>query len=409
MNPRFATFTVRGRVVLGSGAAMAVTAWLFGIQELFSVALAAAVLAVGARLWVDFRRWDLQVSRFVHPTRVAAGQEARVELAVRNLSSRVSPPVEARDPFDGGRRWARFAVAPVGAGEARTSSYRLPSTRRGVHRLGPLELRLLDPLGLASCSRATAVETSLTVHPRYDIVPVQGVSSHRDEERRQPRPVLGKGGNEFYTLREYVPGDDLRHVHWRSTARVDDLVIRQPENLRRGRLTVVGDLRSSLYDQKTGHNDETLEAVLSAVASLAMSSLRSGLEVRVVTTAGWDSGHGTGRGHGPAILDGLAAATVHRAQPGVAPFRLAGRSEPVVIVTTDRCRDGDLESAFGTGGPTGTTLVLFETHPGREAGAQAGGAQAGGARIGRRRLVRVGHQGSFATAWTAYTRASVSA
>ena len=420
MSSRPSALTLRGRTVLGAGAAMALAAWLFGIGELYCLAVAAAVMVVGARIWVDVRRWELQVSRVVHPTRVSAGQEARVELAVSNPARRSSPPVEARDPFDGGRRWARFAIAPLRPGEVRTSSYRLPSTRRGVYRLGPLELRLSDPLGLASSSRQTAVESSLTVHPRYDLLPVRGVSSHRDYDRRLSNPLLGKGGTEFYMLREYVPGDDLRQVHWPTTARLDDLVIRQPESLRRGRLTVVADLRSGVVD------DETVELVLSAAASLAMSGLRSGLQVRVVTTAGWDSGHGPGAGRGPAILDGLAAAVIHRAHPHLAPFRLAGGTDPVVVVTTDRCPEGDLQSAFGMAGATGTTLVVFETVKGAggagpaDAGRSSGAVRAvgpsgrpaepssrpvepSGPARGGRRVVAVPQGESFAAAWAAYT------
>ncbi|HET6875554.1 MAG TPA: DUF58 domain-containing protein, partial [Acidimicrobiales bacterium] len=300
------TLTTRGKVLIGAAMALAMAGWLFGIQELYCLAVAAAVLAVGARAWVALRGWDLTVTRYVHPAQVSAGQEARVELAVSNTHWQSSPPIEARDPFDGGRRWARFSIAPLHRGETRRSSYRLPSSRRGVYRLGPLELRLTDPLGLAHYTRITALQSALTVHPQYDIVPVVGLSSHRDEDRRLHQPVIGKGGNEFYTLREYVPGDDLRHVHWRSTARVDDLVIRQPENLRRGRLTVAADLRVTVND------DETVEAVISAAATLAMSALRAGTQVRVVSTDGWDSGHGSGRGHGPFILDGLAAAKLHK-------------------------------------------------------------------------------------------------
>lgn len=387
--------TLRGRTVLGSGAALALAGWLFGIEELYCLAVAAGVMAVGARLWVDLRRWELQVSRVVHPARVAAGQEARVELAVRNPGTRSSPPVEARDPFDGGRRWARFAIAPLEPGEVRTSSYRLPSTRRGVYRLGPLELRLSDPLGLASTARVTAVESSLTVHPRYDLVPVRGISAHRDYDRRLTNPVMGKGGNEFYMLREYVPGDDLRHVHWPTTARLDNLVIRQPESLRRGRVTVVADLRNTVED------DETVESVLSATASLAMSGLRSGMQVRVVTTAGWDSGHGSGGDRGPALLDGLAAAVIHRAHSHLAPFRMAGGMDPVVVVTTDRCAESDMQSAFGMGGATGTTLVVFDT------GVGDGTSGPDGGRSGRagRRVVRVPRGDSFSTVWTAYTMA----
>jgi hypothetical protein len=111
----------------------------------------------------------------------------------------------------------------------------------------------------------------------------------------------------------------------------------------------------------------------------------------VVSTAGWDSGHGTGRDHGPALLDGLAAAETHPPRPHVAPFRLAGGLEPLVVVTTDRCSDSDLRSAVGMSGPTGTTMVVFETGPATD-------------RRAGRRLVRVGRGASFAEAWAIYTR-----
>lgn len=405
-------FTRRGRIVIAAGVVMALSGWVFGIEELYCLAVATAVMAVGARLWVDLRRWDLQVSRVVHPPRVVAGQEARVELAVGNPMGRPTPPVEARDPFEGGRRWAHFAIAPVAPGEVRTSSYRLPSARRGVYRLGPLQLRLSDPLGLASATRPTAAESTLTVHPRHELVPVKGVSAHRDYDRRLSNPLLGKGGTEFYMLREYVPGDDLRQVHWPTTARLDDLVIRQPESLRRGRLTVVADIRDGVVD------DETVELVLSATASLAVSGLRSGLEVRVVTTAGWDSGHSSRGDRAPAILDGLAAAAVHRPHPYLPPFRIAGSTDPMVVVTTDHCSETDLHSAFGMGGASGTTLVVFDTAgpdgPGRSGagGGERGRSGAGGgerSRTGRTpaagggRVVRVPRGDAFPSRWAAYS------
>lgn len=384
-----ANLTVRGRVTLGAALVMLLAAWLFGLEELYCLAAAAGLLVGYARVWVSTRRWDLQVSRHVHPARVQAGQEARVELAVINRSGRPSPTVDAADPFDGGRRGARFSIAPVAPGETRRSSYRLPSTRRGVHRLGPLELRVQDPFGLAVSTRITAADTSLTVHPRYELVPVHASSSHRADDRRMPQPVLGRGGNEFHTLRGYVPGDDLRHVHWPSSARLDDLVIRQPESLRRGRVTVAADLRTTVAD------DEMIEAIVSAAAGIAVSSLHAGLQVRVVTTAGYDSGHSEGRTRGAAVLDGLAAATGHRPAGSGAPFRTAGGNDPVVVVTTDRADDADIESAFGLGGPTGTTLVVFET--GITAAARMPSGRS-------RRTVRVPPGGSFSRAWTTWER-----
>ncbi len=385
MTSRSRALTSRGRVVAGSAAFMALAAYVFGVQELYCLAAAAAVLVVVARGWVQARRWEVEVTRHVHPARVQAGSDARVELTVRNSGPRPTPPLQARDAFDGGRRWARFAIAPLDAGETRTSSYRLPSGRRGVYHLGPLELQLLDPFGLACATRRTAPDTSLTVHPRYELVPIRAASSHRDDDRRPVRSRIGDAGTEFYMLREYVPGDDLRRVHWPSTARLDDLVIRQPEGARRGRVTVVADTRATVHD------GESLEALLSGAAGLAVSCLHAGLQVRVVTTDGFDSGHRSGRVAGVALLDGLATAGAHPPAPGAPPFQVAGRADPVILLTTDRSTGADVESAVRLGGPNGTTVVFFGTGP---------GSVPGGPDVGWRG-VRVPPGGSFRAAWAA--------
>lgn len=390
MNPGSHGLTARGRIVLASAVLMAVAAYLFGIQELYCLSLAATVLLLSVRLWVQMRGWDVAVTRQVHPARMQAGMDARVELTVRNRSGRPTPPLEARDAFDSGHRWAQFSIAALAPGELRSSSYALPSHRRGIYHLGPLELQVVDPFGLAQRRRNTAADTSLTVHPRYELLPVHAVSSHRDDDRRPPRSTIGRHGSEFYMLREYVSGDDLRRVHWPSTARLDDLVIRQPEGVRRGRVTIVADVRAP------AHTDDSLEAALSAVASLAVSCLHAGLQVRVVTTGGFDSGHRSGRPAATPVLDGLAAASLHRPVPGVPPFRMAGRLDPVILVTTDRASETDLQSAFGLGGPNGTTVVVFETASGTLRPATPPRA---------RRSVRVPAGASFGTAWSRWEEA----
>jgi uncharacterized protein (DUF58 family) len=378
-----AALTARGWALLGGAAVLALVAYLFGLQELYALSAGASVLVASARIWVGSQPWDMHVSRHVHPDRVPAGAEARVELTVVNAGSRATPPVGAADCFDGGRRWARFAIAPLAPGESRRASYRLPAARRGVYHLGPLNLHFGDPMGLARRTSVTAPNTSLTVHPRFDMVPVTSVSSHRDDDVRSSLPVLGRGINEFYALREYVPGDDLRHVHWPSTARVDDLVIRQPENVHWGRVTVAADLRAGV------HEGESIEDVLSAVASVAMSSLREGLQVRVVTTAGFDSGHGGGRLHAPAILDALAASHLHRAD-STSPYRVIG-TDPVVLITTSRATAADINSAVRLGGARGTTIVIIGTASG--SAPVAPGLS--------RHTVKVPVGGSFASAWAA--------
>jgi uncharacterized protein (DUF58 family) len=366
---------------------IALGALLVGVQELYPIAGAAAVLVAAAWAWMTVLDCDVRIMRTTHPARVPAGLDARVELTVRNAGARESPPISASDPFDGGKRWARFAIAPLAPGETRVASYRLPTGKRGIYRLGPLELQATDPFGLVRIVRVTTPDASLTVHPRIEPLTNYSVLAHSDQDSRLPQPVLGQGGDEFYGLREYLTGDDLRHVHWPSTARVDDLVIRQPENLWRGRMVLATDLRSEVHDP------ESVERVLSGVASLAMSALAAGVRVRVVATTGLDTGYTASRATGPLILDALAAANP---QPGgslAEGLRMLHQRDPLILVTTDSCQEDDMAAAVRFGGGGQSTAVIFERTSDPSMTAPSLSA------AGRSRLVRVPVGVSLRNVW----------
>ncbi len=328
MEPGRAGLTRRGWALLGVAVALAVAAFLFGIKEFYPVAVAAAVLVAACRAWVASRSCDVAIVRHVRPARVPAGGSARVELAVANHGARSSPILAAQDPFDRGRRWARFLIAPLAPGEMRWAAYTLPTARRGVFELGPLDLELSDPFGLARVMTIGSPVSTLTVHPRVDPIRSRHLPVEADPDLRVPLPVLGQIGDEFYGLREYRTGDDLRRVHWASTARTDQLMIRQPENLLQGRLTVAVDLRTAVHDAST------LEAVLSAAASVVMAGIRNRIQVRLVTTTGVDSGFGATPAHGAAVLDLLAEA---QAEPGstlLQNLHIGAGAGPLTLITT---------------------------------------------------------------------------
>lgn len=388
MNPGRVGLTQRGWALLVASLALVVGGFLFGIEELYPVAAAGVVLIVANRTWAARRRWDVRVVRHVRPARVPAGFPARVELAVVNHGHDVSPILAARDPFDGGRRWARFLVAPLDPGEPRWAAYSLPTSRRGVFELGPLQLELSDPFGLTRVGTIGCPTSTLTVHPQVESIRSPGWPAEPDPDMRVPQPVVGRLGDEFYGLREYRIGDDLRRVHWASTARTDELMIRQPENLLQGRLTIAVDLRAAVQDAVT------LEATLSAAASVAMAGIRSRVHVRVVSTSGIDSGFGASAPHGAAILDLLAAAAPH---PGGTlledlPFG-AGTSGPLVLITTQAASEGDLAAATRASRRDRLTLVLFERsgHGARRSAPAQFPAHG--------RVVLVPKGGSFRSAW----------
>src|SRR5205085_7207075 len=151
--------TRRGLLVLTGGLVLAVTGRLLGIVELFAMGTGMVGLVAASAVYARLCPYSLRAHRQLHPPRVHAGGSSRVELAVGNGGRRRTPVLTLRDPFDGGRRWARFPLAPLRPGEEARAAYRLPTDDRGIYSLGPLEVVLTDPFGLASSGRQAAGST----------------------------------------------------------------------------------------------------------------------------------------------------------------------------------------------------------------------------------------------------------
>jgi uncharacterized protein (DUF58 family) len=351
--------TRRGWLVLIGSAVLSTAGRLLGLVELFSLAAGATALVIAAVIYTRFMRFDYDATRQSHPPRVHAGQPSRVELSVRNRSRRRSPVVVVRDPFDRGRRWARFLLAPLQPGESARAAYRLPTDRRGVFELGPLTAHLRDPFGLAEKVADAAPATKLTVYPKVvPIEPLPHTLGHDPHAGADHPTALGRGGEDFYALREYQTGDDLRRVHWKSVARTGELMIRQDEMPWQGRATVVLDLRLAVHDAAS------LERAISAAASIVSACWQHRSLVRLVSTDGTDSGFAAGHAHVDAILEYLAAVDVERSG-GLVPLaerlRRDGNGGALAVVTTSAANDSDLgsvarlQSRFGA-----VTLVVVE-------------------------------------------------
>jgi uncharacterized protein (DUF58 family) len=200
-----------------------------------------------------------------------------------------------------GTAGADLLLPPLDPGAASMASYRLPTGRRGIVHVGPLRVVVTDPLGLSQASVEAAPRVDVTVLPRIDdIQPTPLTTGHDPLSGALQLHALGRAGDDFYALRSYVVGDDLRRIHWPSTARHDELLVRQQEQPWQGRTTVLLDVR------RVAHDPESLEDAVSATASvLAVAGARRDL-VRLVTTDGADSGYGSGTTHLHALLEHLA-------------------------------------------------------------------------------------------------------
>lgn len=408
--------TSRGWTLLGGGAAALIAGRLFGIAELEGLATAAIVAVLGAWVWTSRQAYQLAVHRSLHPPQPAPGRRNAVELRLRNSGPRRTPLLALQDPFDGAG--PRQLLAPLGPGGTRTWRYDLPELRRGSFRVGPLLAEVNDPFGLARRRRPVGEPSRLVVHPR--VLALRAPVVARASRQEGVASVSQDSGQEFADLREYVPGDDFRRIHWPSSARADTLLVREDRVERLGRVLLVLDLRRAVW------TPPAFEAALEAAASVADDAIGRGLQVRLVATDGTDSQLGSGPRQRARILDQLANATMHAGgallgpgaavepgpdgpatgSSGVAPGVLAG-SDHTIVCTSDRSDAADFRGLVGRRRRTPLTVVLIEARgrsgPGGGRGRSGPGAPAEGPRGPAvppgARVVRVGGGRDFPTAW----------
>ncbi|MFE4370011.1 DUF58 domain-containing protein [Streptomyces sp. NPDC056835] len=292
--------TTRGRSFLAAGIAAAVCAYVLGQSDLLRVGLLLAVLPLLCVAVLYRTRYRVAGSRRLSPSRVPAGSEARVQLRMDNVTRMPTGLLMLQDhvPYVLGPR-PRFVLDRVEPGGRREVSYRVRSDLRGRYPLGPLQLRLSDPFGMCELTRSFSAYDTLTVVPRTEPLPpvrLGGEASGYGEGRQRS---LSLAGEDDVIPRGYRHGDDLRRVHWRSTARYGELMVRREEQPQRARCTVLLDTRRSAY-QGAGP-DSAFEWAVSGAASALVHLLERGFAVRLLTDTG-SSMPGEG-------ADGFAGAT----------------------------------------------------------------------------------------------------
>ena len=381
--------TRQGWLCLWGGLSLVVLGRLLGIGELYVFGAVALGLVAVAVLYVRLMRLDLQVDRVVHPARVHVGQASRVEVRVRNLRSRPTPVLTLRDPVTG-TAGAELLVSPLDQGSASVATYRLPTEHRGIVHVGPLQVVIGDPFGLAQAATRAAPRVEVTVFPRVDEIRPAPFTSGNDPLSGVMHPhALGRSGDDFYALRPYVVGDDLRRIHWPSTARHDELLVRQQEQPWQARTTVLLDVR------RAAHDAESLERAVSAAASIVSANGARRDLVRLATTDGADSGFGTGTAHLQALLEHLAVVAAAGSASLRAMFDLVQRDGQGALVVIVGQTAGDelaatarLRQRFGL-----VSVVRVDGHERRPGEAASSGAAAGAS------VIRVTADTPFTVAW----------
>jgi uncharacterized protein (DUF58 family) len=348
--------TRQGWVVTFGALGLIAAGRVLGVLELFILGASAAALVLFSIIAVSLTRLRLDVERTVTPPRVYAGSPSKVELTVSNLGARATPVVRMFDPVTG-TRGADLLLGPLEPGVSARAAYRLPTERRGIIEIGPLDVVVTDPFGVASSATTAAPISELTVFPWVDeIVPVPHTTGDDPHAGSEHPSALGRAGEDFYALRPYVVGDDLRRVHWKSTARRGELMVRQDELPWQGRVTVLLDVRRS------SHSADSLELAVSAAASVVTASWKRRDLVRLITTDGTDLGFAAGTPHVEAIMEFLATV------PATSGGTLRGTIEAVratghgggVVAVVGAIAEAELTSLSRLRGQVGAmTIVQF--------------------------------------------------
>ena len=239
--------TDRGWAALGASLALVVLWVALGETELLATGLFLTVAAVLSWAYTRFSKPSVRVVRHLRPNLVREGDQALVRTAITNTGRwSIWNPVIEDEVVELGA--ARFAAARIGRGAMSTGTYQILCRPRGIYQVGPTRISISDPLRFAQRTIETGEADRLVVYPTTERLDDFPIVRGRDPSMHASRPEFShRGGEDFFTLREFRTGDDLRRVHWPSSAKRDELMIRQLETPWQSRALVVLDAREDRY------------------------------------------------------------------------------------------------------------------------------------------------------------------
>ncbi|MBX3313681.1 MAG: DUF58 domain-containing protein [Actinobacteria bacterium] len=359
--------TPLGRSVLAVGVVAWVLAWRYGWDELAILATACLLSVVIGVVFLLFGNRTLSVLLGLTTPRVVAGEPASTTVEATNEASRRMLPMrlEARV----GRGVAHVNVPALAAGASYDELFVIPTKRRSIVPVGPVRSVQGDPLGLVRREVTFTGTEHLYVHPRTVAIESIATGWRRDLEGettndRSPSDVA------FHTLREYVVGDDRRHIHWRTTARQTDgtLMVREFVDTRLAHVGLLLSIRPGDY-----RSEDELELAMSTLASLGVRCLADEQDLTCLVGARRVPPY-----HGTAFLDALAGLEADLDAPSVAVTAARGRdllaSASVVFIVTGSRADAAEASAAAQRIGTTTRSVIVRAELGASSEVRASGA-----------------------------------
>lgn len=284
MKSALTALTPRGRLLLCVGLAAALAGILIGERDLLRVGTFVALLPLAAVVAVLRVPSRIRHARALEPQCVPMGQDARVRLRLANPLSRIATGalfVSDTVPHGLGGQ-PRFNLGTLRPRETRELTYRIRAHMRGRFPVGPLTVRFRDPLGCAELARPIGSSMSLVVTPAVVAlppVPARGDSADGGHTRSR---TVSSAGEDDTVPREYRRGDELRRIHWRSTARQGKPMVRREEQPWQEHCTILLDVRASAHAGSGA--ESSLETAVAVAGSIAGRVLADGLLLRFITS-----------------------------------------------------------------------------------------------------------------------------
>lgn len=249
-------------------------------SELISfVGLALGAVSLLSRIWLRRVERGLRVSRQA-PETLAAGEEATITVQVANPTLLRIPWIEVREslPFALRTRQPRHQVISLGAGQSYQMTHQVRGARRGWYPLGPTQLVLGDALGLTRLTLQVPPKY-ITIYPRVLPLATLGLPA-----TLSVGPLTGRRGEDPARpagVRQYVPGDDVRRLDWKSSARQSTLLVRRADPTIAPETTI--GLAFARQDYEVRTVQDSLERAAVAAASLSMALLQRKLPVSLIS------------------------------------------------------------------------------------------------------------------------------
>jgi uncharacterized protein (DUF58 family) len=345
--------TTRGWAGIGAAFALGILWAGFGEDLLLALAVFLFAAVGGGSMYVRYAAPRLVLKRAINPIQLHDGERALVDLTLESRRRVFRVTVEDRVHGLGS---AKFVADRVANGDAMAGRYEVLCRPRGVYKVGPSRVTIGDPLGFVESTSTFGSVDRLVVYPRID--PLVGVPTGRGQDQTintARASFWHSGGEDFFTLREYHQGDDLRKVHWPSSARHDQLMIKQLEMPWQSRAFVMLDPRVEPHNSA-----ESFEQAVRGAASALKHLFASGYTPTIWTGTGSGTIVGNPAAYQSAMeeLATISPTKDQNLQQVVSRLRRSGMAGGVLVMVTGRPDESDLAAMQLLGQDFYRTVVL---------------------------------------------------